>query len=65
MFEPHFNQVAGLKAYNFFRKRLQQRCFPVNIEKIFKNNFFIEHLRWKLLNIRVSAEDAVGYSSTK
>ena len=65
MFEPHFNQVAGLKAYNFFKTRLQQRCFPVNTEKIFKNNFFIEHLRSKLLNIRVTAGDAIGYSSTK
>ena len=27
-------------------KRLQYRCFPVNIEKNFKNTFFAEHLRW-------------------
>ena len=29
-----------LKACNFIKKRLQHRCFPVNIPKNFKNNFF-------------------------
>ena len=29
MFESLFNKVAGLKAYNFIKKRLQHRCFPV------------------------------------
>ena len=24
-----FNKVAGLKAYNFIKSSLQQRCFPV------------------------------------
>ena len=31
--EPLFNKVAGLKAYNVIKKRLQYRCFPVNIAK--------------------------------
>ena len=39
----------------FIKKRLQHRCFTVNITIIFKNLFFVEHLRWlllsKLLNI--------------
>ena len=44
-----FNKLAGLTACNFIKKRLQRRCFPVNIE-IFKSSFFIEHLRWLPLN---------------
>ena len=28
-----FNKVAGHQVYNFIKKRLQQRCFPVNIAK--------------------------------
>ena len=40
-----------LKAYNFIKKRPQHNCFLVNIVKIFKNNFFIEHLQWLLLTV--------------
>ena len=46
--ESPFNNVAGLKANNFFKQRLQHMHFPVNIGK---GSFFIEHLRWLLLNI--------------
>ena len=34
------NKVAGLKAGNFIKKKLQHRCFPVNIAKNFKNSLF-------------------------
>ena len=27
------NKVAGLKAWNFIKKRLQHRCFPVKFAK--------------------------------
>ena len=40
---------TALKAYNFIKKRLQQRCFPVNIAKFLWTAFFIEHLLWLLL----------------
>ena len=30
---------------NFIKKRLQHRCFPVNIAKYLRS-FFIEHLQW-------------------
>ena len=50
MLEPLFNKVAGLKAYNFIKKRLQHRCFPVNIAKLLRTAFFIEQLRWLLLD---------------
>ena len=31
-----FNKVAGLWACNFIKKRLQHRCFPVNIVKFLR-----------------------------
>ena len=31
MLESVFNKVVGLKACNFIKKRLQHRCFPVNV----------------------------------
>ena len=31
-----FNKVAGLKACNFIKKRLQRRCFPANIAKFLR-----------------------------
>ena len=33
MLEPLFNKVAGLQACNFIKKRLQHRCFALNIVK--------------------------------
>ena len=48
--ESLFNKVACLKAYNFIKKRLWHRCFPVNIAKLFRTAFFIEHLWWLLLD---------------
>ena len=35
------NKVAGLQACNFIQKRLQHKCFPVNITN------FLEHPFWK------------------
>ena len=40
------------KAYNFIKKKLQQRCFPVNIAKFWRKAFFIEHLWWLLLSFK-------------
>ena len=34
MVESFFDKVTGRKTYNFIKKRLQHRCFPVNISKI-------------------------------
>ena len=45
MLKPLFNNVASLK-----RKRLQHRCFSVNIAKSLRTPFLIEHLRWLLLH---------------
>ena len=49
-----FNKVEGLKACNFIiKKRLQHRCFPVKFVKFVKTLFFIEHLRWLLLDLQI------------
>ena len=34
--ESLFNKAAGLKAYNFIKKRLQLSCFPLNIAKFLR-----------------------------
>ena len=44
-----FNKISGLNAYNFITKRLQHRCFPVNIAKFLRTTIFKEHLQWLLL----------------
>ena len=51
MLEFHFIKVASLKDCNFIKMRLQHRYFPVNIAKILRTAFFIEQLRWLLINI--------------
>ena len=33
------NKVAGLSPTNFLKKRLQQRCFPVNTAKCLRISF--------------------------
>ena len=40
MLEPLFNKVADLKVCKFIKKRHKQRCFPVNIAKIFRTPMF-------------------------
>ena len=43
--ESLFNKLAGLKVFNFIKKRLQTQVFSCKYYDIFKNSFFIEHLR--------------------
>ena len=38
--ESLFNNVAGLQACNFIKKRLQHNCFFVNIGKILRTPIF-------------------------
>ena len=38
-----FNKVAGQKACNFIKKRLQHKCFPVKFVKFLKTRFFIQN----------------------
>ena len=52
--ESLFNKVLVLQVYNLIKRKLQQRCFPVNIAKFLRTPFFIEHLRWLLLPFTTS-----------
>ena len=40
MLEFLFNKVTDLKAWNFIKKRLQHRCFPVKSEKFLRTPFW-------------------------
>ena len=42
--ESVFNKVAGLKACNFNKKRLQHTCYLVKFAKFLTTRFFTEHL---------------------
>ena len=38
--ESLFNKIAGLEAYDFIKKTLQHRCFPVKLAKFLRTPFF-------------------------
>ena len=67
--ESHFKKVAGLKACNFIKKRLQHRCFPVRFEKFLRTPFFTENLWWLLLitnwSLRISKDSTHRRCSVK
>ena len=46
-----FNTVRGLKAYNFNKKEMWTQVFSHEYNKNFQNSYFMEHLRWLLLNM--------------
>ena len=39
MLESLYNKVAGLQSYEFIKKRLQRKYFPVNLVKFLKPPF--------------------------
>ena len=41
-----------LDSCNFIKKRLQHKCFSVNITKFLRAASFIEHLRWLLFALK-------------
>ena len=43
-----------LKKVFLLKKRLWQRCFPVNFAKFLRTHFLIEHLRWLLTYLQKS-----------
>ena len=45
LLESLFNKFLN----NSIKKRLQHRCFSVNILQFLGTTFFIEHLRWLIL----------------
>ena len=50
-------KFQGLHTCNYIKKRLQHRCFRVNIEKFVRTAFFIKHLQWLLVS------DSYGYET--
>ena len=49
----HHRRNVSFRPATLFKKRLWHKCFPVNFSEIFKNTFFIEHLRWLLLSLHL------------
>ena len=41
--ESLFSKATFIKACKFVKKRIQHRCFPVNIVKFLRTAFFVEH----------------------
>ena len=48
---PKLFNKKGVKAFNFIKKGVWHRCFPVNFAKFVRTPFLIEHLRWLLLTL--------------
>ena len=44
-----FNKVAGLKPTNLLKKKLWNKCVPVNFVKFLKAPISIENFSWLLL----------------
>ena len=38
---------------SFLKKSLWDRCFPVSFVKFLRTSFFVEHLLWLLLHIKI------------
>ena len=56
-----FNKVAGLRPEkSLLKRRLWHRRFPANFVKFQRSPFFIEHLRWLLLNTKKNDEISAG-----
>ena len=50
---PSFNKVSGSRPANLLKRRLWQRCFPVNFTKFLGTPSFKEHFWWLLLSINI------------
>ena len=51
-----FNKVAGLRSETLLKKRLWQRCFPVNFAKFVRRTFLTERVGWLLLILEMIRE---------
>ena len=66
LFGGDWNKVVGHKACNFINKRLQHRCFPVNITKFVVTPVLKNSCVWLLLKIIIQKdflEKATGHSN--
>ena len=48
-----FNKVAGLKPAILLKKRLWNRCFPVNFVKFLRTHLFTDYFQWLLLSVAI------------
>ena len=65
MLESPFNRLAGFKTCNFLKKRLQHRCFPVNIAKFLRTLILMKIceqllLQFLLLTVNISSWELVS-----
>ena len=65
MLESYFNKAAGLKVSNFIKKRLQHRCFPMNIAKFLATPILKNTCERLLLRIISRACDLNKYDSVQ
>ena len=49
--ESFLNKVAGLQDWNFIKKRLQHKCFPVKFAKFLRAPILKNIHKWLLLSI--------------
>ena len=54
------SKVVTLQVWNFINEVLQRRCFPVNMVKFLRTAFFLEHLRWLLLDLLMTSRYFFG-----
>ena len=57
MLESLFNKVLDVKAYSIVKKRLQRRCFPVNMKQLLRTPYLEKHLR---MTASARSKDFVG-----
>ena len=60
-----FNKATGWGGQLYEKKRLRKRCFPVNFAKFLRTVYFIEHLRWLLLDIEGLNHESIGLTWVK
>ena len=56
-----FNKGAGPKPATLLKNKLLQRFSPVNFGKFIRTSFFIEQLRWLLLEYISFSNDKISY----
>ena len=65
MLKSLFYKVADREACNFIKKRLQNRCFPVNIVKFLRTPiwpYFEEHLRTAASELTLGSDSLGTFS---
>ena len=61
--ESLFHKTAALEACNFIKKRLQHRCFAVNIAKFLRTPILKNICKWQLLHNKFQRLSSVWQSS--